>query len=304
MDIIKISNLTSNQQIPPSVLCLGSFDGIHIGHVALINAAKKMRETLKTRYNGIVFGVWTFLSSPYKSAPTITTFEEKAKIFDEIGVEKLYVSEFEDVRNMSPNIFVNDILIKKCGCVHAVCGYNFRYGTAASGNTDTLATSFNGNVTVIPPVTSNGITVSSTEIRQAVLNGEIERAADMLGRKYSITSEIIHGHAVGTKLGFSTANQAFKDNQLIPSYGVYITRCIIDGKVFPAVSDVGVRPTFGDGHTPRCETHIIGFDGDIYGKTVTVEFIKFLRPEITYSSPELLVERISKDIAAAKQYFS
>ena len=287
-----------------TAVAIGKFDGIHIGHATLINAAQKMHDTLKTRYKGIIWGVWTFLSSPYKSAPTITTFEEKVKIFEELGVERIYVSEFEDVRKMPPDIFANNILINRCGCVHTVCGYNFRYGAEAGGNTDTLTASFNGNITVIPPVQSNGITVSSTEIRHAVSNGEIERAADMLGRKYSITSEIIHGHAVGTKLGFSTANQAFSNNKLIPSYGVYITRCIIDGESFPAVSDVGVRPTFGDGHTPKCETHIIGFDGDIYGKTVTVEFIKFLRPEITYSSPELLVERISKDIAAAKQYFS
>ena len=304
MDIIKISDITKNELILPSVLCLGSFDGVHIGHIALLNEAQKIRNKINTRYNSIIFGVWTFLSSPYKSAATITNFEEKAKIFESLGVEKLFVSEFEDVRRLSPDNFVNNILIKKCGCVHAVCGYNFRYGANASGTTDTLSTSFNGNITVIPPVTNNGITVSSTEIRSAVSNGEIERAAEMLGRKYSITSEVIHGYAIGTKLGFSTANQAFFDNQLIPSYGVYITRCIIDGTPFPAVSNVGVRPTFGDGHTPRCETHIIGFSGNIYGKNVTVEFIKFLRPEITYDSPALLADRISKDIAAAKQYFS
>lgn len=304
MDIIKISDITSIEQPPPSVLCLGSFDGIHIGHNALLSSARKIRDSLKKSFNRIIFGVWTFSSSPYKSAATITNFDEKAKIFESLGVEKLYVSEFEEVRSMSHDNFVKDILIKKCGCVHAVCGYNFRYGAEACGNTDTLAASLNRNITVISPVTYNGITVSSTEIRRAVANGEIERAADMLGRNYSITSEVIHGHSVGTKLGFSTANQAFYENQLIPSYGVYVTKCIIDGQAFPAVSDVGVRPTFGDGHTPRCETHIIGFNGDIYGKTITVEFIKFLRPEISYSSPELLAERISKDIAAAKQYFS
>ena len=304
MDIIKTSDITSYKQDSPSVLCLGSFDGVHIGHMALLQAAQNTRDILRTRYSDIIFGVWTFSSSPYKLAATITSFEEKAKIFEELGVERLYVSEFEAVRGMSPYDFVNNVLIEKCGCIHAVCGYNFRYGSEASGNIDTLSKSFNKNITVIPPVTHNGITVSSTEIRRAISNGEIERAADMLGRKYSITSEIIHGHAVGTKLGFSTANQAFSDNQLIPSYGVYITRCIIEGEVFPAVSDVGVRPTFGEGHAPRCETHIIGFNGDIYGKTVTVEFVKFLRPEITYSSPVLLAERISKDIAAAKQYFS
>lgn len=304
MDIIRISNVTENELILPSVLCLGSFDGVHIGHVALLKEAQTTCKALKARYNGIVLGVWTFSSSPYKSAATITNFEEKAEIFESLGIEKLYVSEFEDVRGMSPEDFVNEILIKKCGCIHAVCGYNFKYGANAGGNIDTLSTSFHGNITVIPPVTSNGITVSSTEIRSAVSNGEIERAAEMLGRKYSITSEVIHGYAIGTKLGFSTANQAFFDNQLIPSYGVYITRCIIDGQSFPSVSNVGVRPTFGDGHAPRCETHIIGFSDNIYGKKVKVEFIKFLRPEMTYDSPALLADRISKDIAAAKQYFS
>ncbi len=309
MDIIRICDIDDKHIMPPAVLCLGNFDGVHLGHMALLKKALEIKNELAVRQGGIISGVLTFSAPPYEvlldnPPPRITSFEEKAALFSDAGIDRVYVADFPDVRYMTPELFASSILVKKCGCVHAVCGYNFKYGAGGLGDASSLCASLGGNVSVVGQVTYNGLAVSSTAIRRAVSAGDMETAYGMLGRPFSLNSPVTHGHAIGGKLGFATANQEFAEGSLIPAEGVYISLCRIDGKSFPAVSDVGTRPTFGDGDGIRCETHIINFSDDLYGRKIRTEFYKYLRPNRKFPTPGELAAAVNDDIRAAVGYFN
>lgn len=307
MEIKRLHDITVNAVMPPAVLCLGNFDGVHRGHAALLKKALEIKNSLSAKHGSVISGVLTFAVPPYEvlqdnPPPRITSFEEKMSLFSQAGIDRVYVADFPDVRYMMPGSFTDDILIKKCNCVHAVCGFNFRYGTGGAGNAKTLIKELSGQVSVVGQITYNDLGVSSTAIRRAVAAGDMETAAGMLGRPFSLTAPVSHGHAVGSKLGFATANQEFQKGFLIPAGGVYISSCRVDGKDLPAVSDVGKRPTFGDGDTVRCETHIINFSGDLYGQTVRTSFHKYLRPDIKFPSVNELIAAVRADTEAAAEY--
>jgi riboflavin kinase/FMN adenylyltransferase len=294
--------------LPPAVLCLGNFDGVHTGHAALLNEALKIKRRLAAQYNDIVAGVLTFSPSPNEvllasPPPRITDLKEKAGLIAEAGMDRLYIVDFEYVRDMTPGRFISEILKVRCGCVHAVCGFNFRFGIGGYGGPDTLDREFCGNVSVLGPVMYSGVAVSSTGIRHAVLAGEMEAAAAMLGRPYSLTAPVVRGSSVGGRLGFPTANQKFPPGKLIPKIGVYISACVVDGVRRPAVTDIGVRPTFCGQDELRCETHIIGYDAELYGRTIKTEFYKYLRPEYRFESPDELAAAVRADIESALEYF-
>lgn len=292
----------------PCVLCLGNFDGVHIGHKALLDEALAQKQRLMQTCPDILCGAVTFRELTHRTlsatpTPRITDTEEKNKLFFEAGLDISITLDFESVRNMTPAEFVSDILKEQCGCVMTVCGFNFRFGAGGAGNHDTLSNLMNGNSVTVPPVTLDGITVSSTAIRSAVESGDVEGANKMLGRPFSVEGTVNHGRGVGNKLGFATLNQNFKPGHLVPRLGVYAGSCDIDGVLFPAVSNVGTHPTFGDGADVVCETHIIGFSGDLYGKHVKTRLYKFLRPERKFDSPEQLTQVVMQNIGQAKQYF-
>ena len=292
----------------PCILCLGNFDGVHLGHKALLAEALAQKQHLKKTYPNVNCGAVTFRELTHRSlsrtpTPRITDAAEKNKLFFEMGLDVSITLDFEEVRNMSPSEFVSDILQSQCGCIMTVCGFNFRFGAGGTGNHDTLSQLMNGNSITVSPITLDGITVSSTAIRSAVESGDIEIANKMLGRQFSIEGVVNHGRGVGNKLGFATLNQNFKSGHLIPARGVYASSCDIDGVLFPAVSNVGTHPTFGDGADVVCETHIIGFCGDLYGKNVKTRLYKFLRPERKFDSPEQLTQVVMQNIEQAKQSF-
>ena len=292
----------------PCVLCLGNFDGVHIGHQALLSEALAQKQQLKKNYPDVICGAITFSELTHRSLsrtpiPRITDTDEKNALFFEMGLDISITLDFENVRNMTPSEFVSDILQAQCGCVMTVCGFNFRFGAGGIGNHDTLSQLMNGNSITVSPVALDGTTVSSTAIRSAVESGDMESAAKMLGRQFSIEGAVNHGRGVGNKLGFATLNQNFKSRHLVPAHGVYVSSCDIDGMLFPAVSNVGTHPTFGEGAEVVCETHIIGFCGDLYGKNVKTRLYKFLRPERKFDSPEQLTQVVMKNIEQAKQYF-
>lgn len=306
MEIIRI-DLSSKKQAPPSVLCLGNFDGVHIGHAALLRRALEIRRAAGR--NNIMCGVLTFSPPPSEllldEPPSrIVSFEEKMSLFEAAGIDCVYVADFTQVMNMTPARFIKEVLFEKCNCIYAVCGYNFRFGAGGTGDSDTLGRALEGRVSVVEQVEYCGLAVSSTAIRRAVARGDIELAAGMLGRPFSLTAPIIHGHTLGREIGFATANQKFPEGGLIPAQGVYIASCRVGGRVLPAVSDIGRRPTFMEGGSLSCETHIINFSGDLYGQELTVYFHKYLRPDIKFENKERLTEAIKGDVAAALHYFS
>lgn len=287
-------------------IALGCFDGVHPGHAALFRA-------LRENASGRKCAVWTFAPPeegkpcPVKGKPLIVPFWRKLELFAEQGAGYAFLYEFSEVCSLSCEEFVDRILIKECGCGLAVCGYNFTFGKNAAGNADTLRRLLDSRgvpTVIVDNVTVGGVSVSSAAIRAALAEGDMERAELLLGREYAVTAPVIGGRRLGRKLGFPTVNQHFFEGAAVPRNGVYAAKCTIGGKEYPAVTNIGVRPTVSDGKDAvTCETHIIGFSGDLYGQNVTVVLKLFMRPEKKFENGDVLKSTVLADIETAKQYY-
>ena len=297
------------EKMSDCVLALGKFDGVHVAHTALLDNAKK----LKARIGAAHVGAWCLSQNPtdfFSSTQPryILTQEEKINVFFECGMDIVIVADFSKFCNIQATDFVNDHLISELSCVGVACGYDFRFGQKRTGDPMLLKEIFGGeNCAVVDQIQLDGITVSSTETRKYILDGDMEKAKKFLGRPFYIISSVTQGKRLGRKLGFPTANQYFPENCIIPKYGIYATLCTTeDGKRYIGVSNVGIRPTITDGtdsHRINCETYIIGFEGDIYGQKLKVEFYKHLREERQFDSVEALCKAIANDAKEASDFF-
>lgn len=284
------------------VISLGFFDGLHLGHRLLLQRAS---DEAKTR--GLESAVFTFSEDGIKPGGSrLMSFDEKLSALGSSGVFTVFAADFKSVRDLSPEDFVRDLLIGACGATVAVCGFNFRFGRDAVGDSDELCRlmrKYGGETIVIDPVSVGNRTVSSTAIRSALARGEVDLAAELLGRPHSLDAPVAHGARIGHTIEFPTLNQYFHPTAVIPKYGVYAVRCVIGGVEMDGVCNIGVRPTVGGEDKPRCETHVFGFDREIYGEHVRVKFLRFLRAETKFSSLDELRAQIALDVAAAKEYF-
>lgn len=288
----------------PTAVALGNFDGVHIGHARLIKALTDLEFTSV---------VYTFEKHPAnmlsgnETLLTINTNDEKAEILSELGVDNLIFADFLSVKDMTPREFVDKILIEKLSAREVVCGYNYRFGKRGEGDTELLEKLLREKgvgLTVIDEVTLDGMPVSSSEVRRALLSGDMPLAERLLGRPYFINSTVVHGNALGRKLGFPTVNETFGLGRLILPYGVYFARTVIGESALPAVVNVGIRPTVNSTDlTPSVEAHIIDFEGDLYGSKVRVEFIKKHRNEQKFASLDDLKRQIEKDITECRNFF-
>ena len=305
--MIRIIDLkTMTEAAPPafSVLCLGNFDGVHIGHRALIEKTMQNKTRLEDSFSGVKSGAWLFAAPPMPSKKaSLTTLEEKLAHFAALGLDLAFLADFSEMKDLSPSDFVENVLKDECRCIYAVCGFNFRFAKGASGNADTLCELMNGRGETVGCVSLDGEPVSSSAIRTLLSEGDAEKAARMLGEPFALTATVLHGKALGKNLGVPTVNQRFGESAIRPMDGVYISRTFVEGVPFPSVSNVGTRPTVENGATVNCETHILGYDGDLYGRELKVEFLKRLRGEIRFSSVDALKEQLKNDIAATAQYF-
>lgn len=277
-----------------AVVALGFFDGVHTAHLALL------RETVAVaRKRGVRSAAFTFaeISTDAKNKAHLTTAEEREKRIADAGIDLLYVASFAELRDLAPADFVG-FLRRVCSAAFAVCGFNFRFGKHAAGTPDDLVRLFDGQAVILPPLLAAGEPISTTRIRDLLETGEPEAAELLLGRAFSLTAPVVRGKGFGHVLGFPTGNQRFPEALVIPRRGVYRTRCTVDGTAYPAVTNVGVCPTVGgDGVT--AESYLIGFSGDLYGKTVTTEFLSFLRPERKFPDEASLAAQIRADVATA-----
>lgn len=302
MVIIDLKTAKRAESISSFAVALGSFDGVHLGHRRVIEEAVS-----KARKKGVSSAVWC-VTSDAKRSPRggfLTSSEEKLKIFSTLGVDFAMMEDFSAVKDMSCEAFVGKYLAD-LGCVGVSCGFNFRFGKGASGDEKilrSLCLEKGIDCTVSAPVTKGNTPVSSTVIRSLVETGETEKAAELLGRNFFLTGEVAHGRTLGKKLGFPTLNQYFAEGKIIPRYGVYFTLVEIDGIKHPAVTNVGSRPTVG-GRSVRAESHVLDFDRELYGKTVTVEFMRFRRDEVKLSSEAELMSTINGDVKAAREFFT
>lgn len=289
------------------VIALGCFDGVHAGHRKVISTAVE-----KARELGILSAVWTFDRSPKNyfsphSVPTITDFKEKEALVSELNVDRFICVEFGPaVFEISPIDFFRTLLVKKLHARHLVCGFNYTFGKKSAGDItllQKLCDEAGIGLTIITAVSVDGIQISSSEIRNALARGDVETAAKMLGRPYTLTSTVFSNQKLARKLGFPTANQMFEKDKLVPRKGVYVTRVLIDGAIRYGITNVGIRPTVSD-HTLCAETHIFDFSGDLYGKDITLDFLSFIREERKFDSVNDLAAQVNKDIETAKEYIS
>ncbi len=285
------------------VLALGFFDGVHKGHAKIIKTAAQT-----AREKGTVSACLTFSIHPRalvsdKAPELITGEREKIGLIKACGADEVIVLPFDEkTAGTSPRDFAL-FLKNELFCDTAVCGENFRFGKGAAGTPSDLRE--NGVATIVcSDVLSGGEIVSSTLIRRLVKEGDVSRAKDALGRPFSLTGKVLHGYRIGSKLSFPTANLAPEKGMLLPGRGVYATRVLTRDGEFAAVTNVGVRPTFGDSEKITVESHIMGFSGELYGEEIKVSFFRKIRNETRFDSAEALKARIEEDKAFAESFFT
>ena len=286
-----------------TTVALGNFDGIHLGHRELINKTIDL-----SKENGTMPSIFTFDCNfnEFKIGSKDTSLMsevQKESMLDDLGIELLYIVNFCDViKNMTPEEFVTEILLKKLNARVVIVGFNFKFGHKANGNVETLSElskKYRFEVIVIPPIIKDDNLVSSTLIRQLINKGDVVQANKLLGRNYSMRGKVIRGKGRGTNLGFATANLECDVDYVSPKNGVYDTIVKYNNKSYASITNIGINPTFADvGFS--IETHIIDFKEDIYGEYIEVEFIDFIRPEKKFETVKDLVRKVKADIQEVK----
>jgi len=292
----------------PTVITIGSFDGIHIGHKTLfketINLSKKLNVTpvivsFDPHPRLILF--------PEANFKLLTTLEEKIYLLSKQEIKNLVLIPFSlNVAQLSADLFVQEYIVDDLKAKAIVVGFNFRFGRNRKGDTaylEKLGEKYNFVVKTVSPVVIDDLTVSSTVIRQLITRGEIEKANQLLGHPYFMIGKVVKGKGRGKNLGFPTANLEFPSSKLIPAPGVYAVWVYFKGKKFKGAMNIGTKPTFEDKEL-TVEVHIFDFKEEIYGETLEVEIIKRIREEKRFSSLEALKEQIQKDCILISQVLS
>lgn len=299
------TDLNEIKVIPRTSIAMGNFDGLHLGHVELL------RRTVKSAGKaGYAPAVFTFSNHPQNILSGRTVIrgllsdDEKIKIIESLGIEYLFSLPFDDSFHiMSPQSFIDDLLIVRFNATIVSCGFNFRFGAGAAGHSLTLkkASEERGfKLEVMEAFEVDSSIISSSLIRSLIAEGKVDEAARYLGRDYELSGKIVKGKGNGRSFGFPTANIDVDDEMCRPALGVYITECDLDGAVHKSITNVGRRPTIGDDRL-FIETNIIGLpDEDLYGRDLNVRFLEMLRPERKFDSTEELTARINEDLKLAK----
>ena len=289
-------------------VALGNFDGVHIGHQTLI---VNLVEICKNKNLKSV--IYTFKNHPRKlttdnGAPQkIISDKQKFKILSEMGIDYLVFIDFDEYqRTLPPDKFVESILSEKLRMAYAVVGFDYRFGYQAKGDIallEELEDIYSYQTTVIEPIKIQRETISSTGIRELIKASNINKANLFLGRQYSIIGEVIQGRGLGKKFGFPTANIQVQQDIILPSPGVYFTKCVVDDKIYYSITNIGSNPTLGE-NPISIETSIFNFNEDIYGKELEILFYQRHRDEIKFKNIDELIKQVQSDIEQAKKFFS
>ncbi len=291
-----------------TAVALGTFDGFHIGHDKLIMTLIKISE--KNKLKSILY---TFSNHPRdlftdirKRPKIIISSVQKIDIIQKYNPDYLLYLKFDDYhKNIEAEDFIEEILIGKLKMKYIIVGYDWKFGKKAEGDVNLLKTYESKGffkVEVIEPIRINGQIVSSTLIRKHLEEGRVEKANEFLGRPYELQGHVIHGKSNGKKIGFPTANLSKENNYCPVKEGVYVTLLTVNNKEYKSVTKVGKNVSFDDDEC-SVETHILDFDGDIYGEKISVKFITRIRDQIKFNSLSHLSDRIRKDVVLAKNYF-
>lgn len=292
------------------VIALGFFDGVHLGHGALLR-----RTVEEARSRGCSSAVFTFDRPPKEvitgvPSPLINSPEDRRDLVSRLyGIDEVLMVPFDTEMRTTPwDRFITEILIGRYHAVHLVAGHDHHFGYRNQGSPELLVSKcaeLGLGCNIIPKVEIGGIVVSSTYIRRLVEMGQMERAAIFLGHPHTLSQTVLHGKRIGHTIGVPTVNLTVPPHVLVPSYGVYATRVFLpDGSDYAAVTNVGTRPTVNDGRDVTVESFLLDFDGDLYGQTIRVEFCRRLRDEVRFDTLESLKAQIAADAAATRACFA
>ena len=281
--------LPPSEDDPARSVAVGTFDGVHLGHRAVIAGSDSVL-TFEPHPVSVV--------APQHTPKLLTTLEVKAELVAGLGVQELIVIPFDaEFAARSADEFIAEVLVGALGASRVAIGENFRFGHRAQGDPRLLAADERFQTIVHPLLEVDGEIVSSSHIRGLVLAGEVDQAARFLGAPFQLRGEVIHGDERGRELGFPTANLVPEEALVCPGHGVYA--CLANERV-PAAVSIGVRPTFATGRGELIEAYLIDFDGDLYGSMLRLDFLARLRGERRFDTPEALIEQMRRDVARTR----
>jgi riboflavin kinase/FMN adenylyltransferase len=287
-----------------TIITIGNFDGVHLGHGKILQFLVKESQKYDLFSLVLTFSPHPDIILGKSKVKMIQTLDQRLKAIEGFRVHGVLITSFnKEFSSLSSDQFIQKIAVSALKAEEVVIGENFRFGKNREGNINTflaLGAQLNFRVHEIPKVIKKGRTVSSSLIRALLQDGEIEEANILLGRPYEIEGRVIKGKDRGKALGFPTANIK-TENEIIP-LGVYVSQALIDSRIYPSLTNAGLRPTFGQ-EDMQIESYIIDFDKKLYGQKISIRFIKKIRDEIKFKSPEALSRQIQKDLGQAKAYF-
>lgn len=310
MKIIDKLSEIEELNIENTAIALGKFDGLHKGHLEV------MRRLTEEKTNGLKALVFTFSNNPKnflkpenekKSGNKLFTVKEKLMVYERMGIDIIVVYPLETgILGMEPETFIKNILVEKLGVKKVVCGENFRFGKDRKGDTNSLklfGKKYGFRADVLPMISDQGEVISSTLIRGLISDGEIEKANRLLGYQYTIVGKVVHGNEIGRTIDTPTANIIPDEDKLLPPFGVYLSLCEIDGKIYGGITNIGIKPTVTeDKKKITVETYFLNYAGDLYGRILEIKLVKHTRNEIKFSGLTQLKEQLEKDKDMCRKY--
>ena len=285
-----------------TIFALGFFDGVHLGHQALLTATVKLAEQVGAMPGAVTFSVHPDGLVSGNAPGLLSTGCERDRLLRLYGMEKVLALAFDrELMETHWSDFLEQLVGK--GAAGFVCGDDFRFGAGGIGTAQTLGSwcrQRNLPYAIVPQQEVDGVRVSSTHIRGLLEKGEMEQVVRFLGHPYILSGEVVKGRSLGHTIGIPTANVLLTEGLAVPKLGVYAGYATVEGKEYPAVTNIGSRPTVG-GHQVRMESWLLDFSGDLYGKQITLSLLKFLRPEEKFESLEELKEQILKDAQQVRE---
>ncbi len=298
-----IWNINTLTPTGPSIISVGTFDGVHRGHQAILRELQN-----RAQHTGACATMVTFEPHPQlvlqnmerSAIGILTSIEEKIEILNGLGLDRLVVAHFSpSFAALHPQFFVEQILINKLQMKQIIIGHDHAFGNKRSGDLallEELAQPAGFRVESLAPMCAAGEIISSTLIRKCLSTGEIDKATQLLGRPYSLNGMVVHGQGAGRRLGYPTINlRPFSQYKLIPGNGIYASKTYIGGQPYQSVTYIGTRPTYGQSERV-IETYLLDFNKEVYGEEVNIEFIAYIRDDEKFTNPAELVQQISRDI--------
>lgn len=300
-----ITDLKALKNMEPCVITLGKFDGVHRGHQKLIRLVQEIGCEKGWKTAAFTFDVSPQVKMGMRRSQLLMTNEERRTRLENLGLDYLVECPFTDeVKNMEPEDFVTGILLEKMNARALVVGADFHFGKKRRGDAALLqkmGTELGLEIHVEPKMQDGNRDISSTYVREELIQGHMEKVTELLGTPYSVKGEIVHGNHIGHTLGFPTINQVPEAIKLLPPKGVYLSRTLVDGREYDGISNIGTKPTVQGDNRIGIETHLLFFNGDLYGKDARVQLLSFRRPERKFGSLDELKAQLDSDIREARE---